>query len=337
MSTPRRDITPLPPGISLRDAALVDSTRAAYKRNLDKFLRFTRLSLPQLLSLPSAYIDARLSTYFEHDFRSKGSYSNASHTLFGLIFQCPRLKHKLGEARLRLRGWKRLVQHRSHPPLTWELTVVFATLLAKWGRHAEAVATLLAFDCYLRVSEIVGLRYSDVVMPGDPRTGSAHTGMALRLAVTKTGPNQWVSLRRNSVAQLLLAYLRAFPFLASSRVFPFSAASFRAMLHQVADSLGLGHIPYVPHSLRHGGATCDYLLGSTIEQIMFRGRWVSMESARRYIQTARALLIVLDIPRELHDAGLRIAPQVDTVVSFLLDAVPAHRPVATGRRVRFQA
>lgn len=324
---------------TLRDAAIVPSTHRAYNNNLDKFLQHTRLSLPRLLQLPPALLDERLAAYFDHQFSVQGSYHNAAHALYGLIFRCPRLKLELGESRLRLRGWKRLVTQRSHPPITWELTVLFATVMAKWGRHAEAMGTLLSFDCYLRVGELTRLLYSDVVMPNDPRTGSAHRSMALRLAVTKTGPNQWVSLGNADVAAALHCYLRVFPFLAGDRIFPFSPSSFRHLLRQVADSLGLGHIPYVPHSFRHGGATCDFLRGATIEQIMFRGRWVSMESARRYIQTSRALLIMLQIPAGLNDAGAVLACRVPATVQVLWESValrPARSSPPSGRCVRFR-
>lgn len=323
----------------LRDAALAPATLRAYRLNLDRFLRHTRLNLSQLLLLPPSQIDLRLSAFIDHLFSVRGSYDYACQALFGLVYQCPSLRLQLGESRLRLRGWKRLKKHRSHPPITWELTVVFATVMAKWGRHAEAVATLLAFDCYLRVGELTRLLYADVVQPNDPRTGSAHRTMALRLAVTKTGPNQWVALARSDVAVALQDYLAAFPFLAGDRIFPFSASSFRHLLRDVAVSIGLDHIPYVPHSFRHGGATCDYLQGATIEQIQFRGRWESMRSARRYIQTARALLIMYDIPATLHAVGISLSGHVVSVLGILRESVPlAHKATFARlrRRVRFQ-
>ena len=96
----------------------------------------------------------------------------------------PILRLQLGESRLRLRGWKRLKQHHSHPPLTWELAATFAVTMAKWGHHAEAVATLLAFDCYLRIGELTRLTYADVLQPNDIRAGSDYTGMALRLGIS---------------------------------------------------------------------------------------------------------------------------------------------------------
>ena len=84
---------------------------------------------------------------------------------------------------------------KSHPPLTWELTVVIACTLARSGYHAPAIAMLVGFDCYLRVSEITGLRRCDVVMSHDARMGRAHTGMAVCLPQSKTGLNQSVSVQ----------------------------------------------------------------------------------------------------------------------------------------------
>jgi integrase len=266
------------PRSQLRDAALAPATLRAYTLNLDRFLHFTRLDLPHLTTLTPTQIDLRLSEYIDASFASRGSYDYACQALFGLVYQCPALRYQLGESRLRLRGWKRLKTHRSHPPVTWELTAVFSTITAKWGRHAEAVGTLLAFDCYLRVGELTRLTYSDVILPNDPRTGSAHKGMALRLATTKTGDNQWVAVSRSVVANTLQEYLLAYPFLSSDRIFPFTPSAFRHLLHDVTSSVGLQEVPYVPHSFRHGGATCDFLLGATIEQIQFRGRWESMRS-----------------------------------------------------------
>jgi integrase len=319
---------------TLRDAALSKATLRSYNNNLNKFLLYTRLSLPKLAMLHPTLIDQRLSQYIDDLFARKGSYDYASQTLFGLIYRCPRLRLSLGESRLRLRGWKRLKQHRSHPPITHELTMVFATTMAKWGRHAEAVATLLAFDCFLRVGELTRIRYHDVVMPHDPRMGSAHTGMVVRLARAKTGLNQSVSLDSAQVQRALHHYLLAHPFLDTDRIFAFSPSSFRTLIKDVSTSLGLGEIPYVPHSFRHGGATYFHQRGATIEQIMYRGRWVALESARRYIQTARALLIMLSIPSGLNETGRVLAPHIDVVLGHLLATVPS--AAKQDRRVWFR-
>lgn len=320
---------------TLRDAALAPTTLRAYNKQLDTFLSSAGCSLKAMLLRPPQQIDALLAHYIDSCFARQGSYEYACQALFGLIYRCPALRLHMGESRLRLRGWKKILsqlrQSRSHPPLTWELASLFSIIMAKWGRHAEAVATLLAFDCYLRVGELTRLTYADVLQPNDPRVGSAYTGMALRLAVTKTGPNQSVTLSKPQVQTVLLHYLNAFPFLSEQRIFPFTPDAFRLLMKQVAETVGLGHIPYVPHSLRHGGATFDYLRGHTVEQIMFRGRWAAMESARRYIQTSRALLIMLRIPPELGHTAAVLAPHVDSLLPLLMDSVQSkQRP-----RVRF--
>ena len=309
----------------LRDAALSKATLRTYNNNVNKFLTFTRLDLPQLLRLAPTLVDQRLSEYIDDMFNQRGSFEYASQSLFGLIYRCPALRHSLGESRLRLRGWKRLKTEltRSHPPVTWELAVVFASTMARWGHHAEAVATLLAFDCLLRVGELTRLTYHDVVLPHDPRMGSAYTGMVVRLARAKTGLNQSVRLESPQVQSALHEYLLAHPFLAKDRIFPFSPASYRLLIRRVADSYGLHDIAYVPHSFRHGGATYQHLRGASIQDIMYRGRWVSLESARRYIQTAQAMLTVLNIPASLNNIGLRIAPRVDWVLAHLRSTVPS--------------
>ena len=48
----------------------------------------------------------------------------------------------------------------------------------------------------------------------------------------------------------------------------------------------------MPHSLRHGGASCDYpTLGSRqLEDILQRGRWASIKATRHYIQQGPALM-----------------------------------------------
>ena len=49
---------------------------------------------------------------------------------------------------------------------------------------------------------------------------------------------------------------------------------------------------FVPHSLRHGGASCDYMaMGAVrLEDILHRGRWATIKSTRHYIQQGPALM-----------------------------------------------
>ena len=323
------------PVSSLRDAALAPTTLRQYNNNLRKLLTYTRLSLKQLLSLRPSKIDRLLAEWIEHLYRCHGSFDYASQALNGLVFHSPILRLKLHHSRTVLRGWSRIRDTRSHPPITWEVTIMFAVTMASWGYHAESVGVLLAFDCLLRVGELTRLVVSDIIRKNDPRVGSAHPTMAVRLRHTKTGKNQWVSLNNPIVASVLDNFLRTQSLQSEDQVFSFSPGQFNRLLHSVASALHVDHIPYVAHSFRHGGATCAYLSGSTIEQIVHRGRWRRLESARRYIQAGPALMASWTIPAALNRDGRIINQNLIDVMTFLQQTVPWHR--RQQRQVQFEA
>ena len=287
----------------LRAAIFAPATHRAYNNSFQSFLHFSGLQASRLRLMRPQRIDQLLCRFIGELHHTGRPHSTAVHALSGLVHYLPRLRQQLPEARLRIRGWARRKVTTSHPPITWELTLVIALTMAQFGHHAEAIACLLSFDCYLRVGEMTRLRFKDIIIPHDARMGKAHIGMALRLPKTKTGLNQWVSLHNDRVSSLLFSWFklrRRAGARSHDKVFPFSPDHFRHLLRRVADSVGLGSTAYVPHSFRHGGATTDNLLGHSIEQIMFRGRWRSMDSARRYIQTGRALLAAQRVPRRVH-------------------------------------
>jgi integrase len=320
---------------SLYEAALAPTTLSMYNRNLSKFLTHTRLTLPQLLSMRSAAIDHLVSTWIQALFDSGGSLDYASQCLSGLVFHCARLRHRLPISRMCLRGWSRLRVSTSHPPFTFEVAVLFAATMAKWGFHAEAVAALLAFDCFLRVGELTSICLGNIAMPRDPRLGAAHTEMAIRLPKTKTGLNQWVSIEDTRIAELLRFFLAQQPGLRpESRVFPFSPGQFNRLIHRVSAALGLSSIPYVSHSFRHGGATSSFLSGKSVESVIFRGRWLRPESARRYLQTGRALLLTHSIPAELDQAGRDIGQELLPAFTRLMVTGPKRHRVVSARAKR---
>ena len=80
-------------------------------------------------------------------------------------------------------------------------------------------------------------------------------------------------------------------------MFPFSPQLVRKVFKAVILKLDLPS-SFVPHSLRHGGATRMHLQGFSVEDIMLRGRWAASKSARIYIQTGKALLLDLRVSPE---------------------------------------
>jgi integrase len=211
--------------------------------------------------------------------------------------------------------------------------------MARRGLHGPAVATLVAFDCYLRVSELTQIHLREVVLPNDPRMGRAHTAMAVCLAQTKTGRNQSVALDRQSVRDVLCAWVAHTERTATSpnpRLFCFSPDYFRRALRHACAELGLSHCHYTPHSLRHGGASSDFLTHGSIERVQFRGRWKQMESLRTYVQSARAMLAAQSVPPALNELGMRLSDSLADVMALLLSTVPEVQPRRFHHRVSFR-
>lgn len=328
-----------PARLPLQDMALRPSSLSQYNKNLFSFLSFARLTYQQFLLASSPSIDSALAVFIQYSYDRARPFTYAAQALHAAVFHRPGLKNRLPIARQCLRGWERSRAAGSHPPLTWELTVVLACTLARSGHHAAAVGMLLAFDCYLRVGELTRLRRCDIVMPNDARMGQAHTGMAVILKQTKTGRNQSVPLQSQAVADVLCLWMRRLPPNAHRHglVFGFTPAKLRILMRGACVALGVEHTPYVPHSLRHGGATADFLRTNSIAHVQFRGRWKSMESARNYIQTSRALLAAQQVPPRLNQLGITLSDSLLAVMTDVLDTVPAVVPRAPGvRRVGFR-
>ena len=326
------------PRLPLQDLALAPASLAAYDRSLRSFLTHARLSPQRLLSVPAARLDRALARYIQHSYDCASPFAYAAHALHAVVHHRPDVKAQLFVSRQCLKGWERVKSVASHPPLTWELTVAIACTLARSGFHGPAVAMLLAFDCYLRVGELTRIRRRDVVMPNDARMGHAHAAMAVCLARTKTGLNQSVALGRKDVADVLCAWASGLPTDASDNplVFAFSPDLLRRLMRAACEQLGLGHTAYVPHSLRHGGATADFLLTGSIERVQFRGRWKSLESLRTYVQTARALLAAQAVPASLNRLGSQLSSELVPVMAHLWQTVPEVASRRRQRRVAFR-
>jgi integrase len=158
--------------------------------------------------------------------------------------------------------------------------------------------------------------------------------MALRLARTKTGLNKFVVLRDPHVARIFSSFLSLTNPAGAERVFPFSEHRYRTALRCACAALGVTSWRITPHSLRHGGASRDFLSGASIEQIRHRGRWASAASAERYVQSAPALLLQSNMPAQLRDLAAVLLPALSDVFAHLLESVPWYH-YRSGVCVRF--
>jgi integrase len=299
----------------LVEAAYAPSTLRKYRDAVSQFIQWCSLTGDDPSS-PQQF-DGLLTDYFHHLYETEQGKGKAHATLYGILVHLPHLRDHLHLSSKSLRGWSKRHPPVSYPPLTWELTCLIAVRLALSGLLRHAIAVLLAFDSFLRVGELVGLHRDDVADSKDARIGVVSVDMTLRLRSTKTGPNQWVIVENPDVKTLLRKLLASTK--PGQLLFPFSAQHFRSHFKDACAQLGLSS-RYVPHSLRHGGATRWHLLGHPVEDILIRGRWASTKSARRYIQSGRAMLLTMDVPLRLQDLSRAISSDI----LLLLTLTQAH-------------
>ena len=261
----------------------------------------------------AAEMDDVLTDYLHHLFETGGGRAKANNTYYGLISQRPSLRHGLPASLQCLRGFGKLLPSTSYPPVTWEIAVVIAVQLWRHDCLRSGIATLLAFDCLLRIGELLALRKEDIAFPGDHRLPGGYSSVLVRLRKTKTGRNQSVVVRNVALRSLLFDLVNV----TGDRqlLFPFSPNVFRSRFKLVCRELGLDS-NYVPHSLRHGGATTLHLDGWKVEDILLRGRWESTKAARRYIQAGRAVLMSVQVPSNI--ASLARVFAADLLTSFTL-------------------
>lgn len=287
--------------VNLLDAAVSQSTRLKYRQAVFHFLTWCRSNNEDANIQDAEVIDALLCEYIQYLYDNHGAHWRGICALYGLIHFLPRFRHRLCTSQRALQGWARLEPPISHPPLTWELTVAISIQMARRGLWRQAVATILAFRGMLRVGELVSIKREDIAFAGDRRMGFAFSKTVIRLAHTKTGNNKDVEINHHALIVLLRELVRSTP--SSSFIFPFTSAAYRQLFHSVCHELGLSS-EYVPHSLRHGGATYYHFVKHIdINEIMLRGRWQSSKSARLYIQTGRALLMLQRVPADVSRFG----------------------------------
>lgn len=290
-------------------------TLKRYKDCVIKFLQWTQDN--QEDAQDENELDDVLLDYVHHLYESDAGKTAASHTLFGICLYLPALKYQLPKTRQAVKGWNKNQPGRSYPPITWEL----AQLVAVHLRHSKrrnadrhAVGVLLSFDCLLRIGELVSLRHEDVADTGDGRIGAEHKGMVLRLRRTKTGPNQDCRVQDPVVVKLVRDLVRRTK--PGDRLFPFLAATFRKHFKDACADLRLSPL-YVPHSLRHGGATrYRHVLKWSIEDVMERGRWVSSKSARRYVQSGVAMLLAMSVPPDIGKLALDVSGDLELLMTL---------------------
>lgn len=272
-------------------ASLASETHRKYTMAVQRFDQwYTNLGLliNDMTDLDVVLCDYIHSMWAENDKRGQRQW--AVYTKCGIEYYMPAAKGQLGISERALQGWDRLNPASCPPPVSWDVALAISVDLWINNQNDAAIIILLAHDCYLRVGEALRLRVSDFDDPGrnlnlaslDPEFGSA----CLRLGRTKTGRNQFVTIRDPLVLDLLRRHVVGRR--PTDRLFDVSYSKLRTNFHSALHRIGADGVCYVLHSLRHGGATRDFLRNIPMLDIVHRGRWAKLKGARRYVNAGAA-------------------------------------------------
>lgn len=292
----------------LLGAKVKDSTRERYHKAAKDFYDWCTTN--KLEADDNEDLDWLFMHYMHDVYEVNGGKGRTriAQAMAGLQLFVPQLKGHLRLSAQSLLGWRKRHPGRRHPPLTWRLTLAIAAQLARWGRYEMAVGTLLAFVALLRVGEMTGVQVEDFLdaRAADQRVDvTRQSGLVLKS--TKTAQNLFAEIHNDDVMTLLRGLVQGKR--AKDKILQFSANSYRTWFRKAVVSLGLS-TRYVPHSLRHGGATALFMQGTSIETILHRGRWATTKSAHYYVQTGESMLLAMQPQARANDIGMSMLGQV---------------------------
>ena len=204
--------------------------------------------------------------------------------LSGLHFFWPKVKGLLRGSWRLYRNWRKIEAPQRAPPLPWRTCRALVAILLDAESLSLAFLVALGFHAFLRTGELLRLKISDI-------SASMQTGV-VAIRASKSG------LRFNideAVSLTDLGLLRMWHLLRQRArpdqfIWQGSAHQFRAGFHSALQALSLSHQGFQPYSLRRGGATHYFMRRRTIDEILIRGRWRSLNVGRLYLEDGLANL-----------------------------------------------
>lgn len=259
-----------------------------YKRALHNF--FTWLEEEEI-PLPSKYrvLDLLVAQYLEHLWLDDAHLTYAGHTLSAFRRFYPQLRFRLPTAKQYFANWKSAHVCKQAVPMPAEVVMAIAGLALEVQEVRFAAAILVGFLTFMRTGEIVNLRMQDIAL--FPAEGK----IILALPSTKTSKKQMESVVvADPQVCALLSEIQRFD--AQGSLASCTPNMFRAKLARLCNHLHLAPCGFSAYSIRRGGASFAFASGEPFDQLLLRGRWQSVKTARIYLDTGRASLIQLTLP-----------------------------------------
>eukprot|EP00971_Amphidinium_carterae_P341466 6480265-Amphidinium_carterae.1 len=260
----------------LRRRAIGSLTLQRYSKALHA-LRLRSKRRLELLS--AAELDELVESAINATFFKGGTISEATYMLYGACWWLGVPSKALAKSKAAHAGFRKVEPSPARQPVTWEEVLVAGSVLLdrqEPGSKLLAFALLLGFDLYARPSELLRLRAGHFTSPRrHDRTQRWVVTFfpSTELAMSKT-------LQQDD--SVVLAATQP------DRLWLCKPLAHLAVFEKACRSLS-GKLPlsFVPHSLRHGGASGDAAAGVATKVIQLRGRWKAHSSVLRYQKPAR--------------------------------------------------
>ncbi|CAE7232215.1 unnamed protein product [Symbiodinium sp. CCMP2592] len=265
------------------------SDAASYERAVSAFFLYLR-ALRGRLPRSMLELDEELAEYINHLYQEGDPLSLAGWTVSGLKRFHPRCRPHLLTAQVFLRNWQRVHLPRRTNPMSWLGAKAMASAACQANRPDLALVILLGFAFFLRTMELLAMQVSHVRL--FPENGTII--VAILNSKTSRGLQQSLSLHEPALVKVIAFLLsRARP---SRLLYEPSVAVFRREFASLVTFVGLDPALFLPYSLRRGGATQFYQRTQSLGRTMVQGRWKDAQTARIYIDDARATLIQFLLP-----------------------------------------
>ena len=205
------------------------------------------------------------------------------------------------------RSWKTLAPALSHQPVPAIVLLAMQSLALLWGWWDLSGCLGLAFMGLLRPNELLKLTRQDLVLPEQAYNPPAR--LYINIPHSKTSArgarHQHVRIDDSVLIPFISALWTGAP--CSHQLLGMSPYLFRKRWDQLLDFLGVPHshgAGLTPAGLRAGGATFFFTELEDIEQVRWKGRWLSSRMLEIYLQETAALNI---LPQLTSDSRLRVA------------------------------
>ena len=296
--------------------AVTDNTNAAhYLPRLREFVEWMQALEARRGPLNDDELDPALADHLAEMCYHRRRHVQYGRTLLAAmahVFPDVGTKAQLPLAHRALKAWSRLGQDQQgegFSPETWG--ALLRALLTR-GEVESAVIVAISVDCYLRGQDWRQLRARDVQVASGQM--SIALGVAERGETTKTGQTQGVVVSRPWVRVVLAWWIDVQQIAPGELVFAKARRTFDDRYHRALADLGMEWVG-PPHSMRHAGATIDFLLRAVpLGEVQLRGRWEVPKSVRRYTKPHLLVAHNARVPPGLLRRGSRF--MLDPLTSF---------------------